>query len=144
VLSLFLFPCLLDLFKKLHDAPLSYSDGLDIVRLRLNVASIFSFVTFHSKTLSTSCLTIRKYSSVITFNYFCDEVGDAQTFINIVLVVFRRENLVKVVNLATIEASCHAHAFVGAVFTSIMNHLDLCLAVQTYFITRVSLALFMT
>lgn len=144
MLSLFLFPCRLDLFKELHDASLSYSDSLNIVRLRHLVASIFSFITFHSKTLSTSCLTIRKYGSMITFNYFCDEVRDAETFINVVLVVFRRENLVKVINFASIEASCHAHAFVGAIFTGIVYHLDLCLAVQTYFITRVSLARLMT
>lgn len=65
----------------------------------------FSFISLHCKCFSTSCLAIRKNSGMVTLNHLVDEIGYAESLIDIALSVLLLEHLVKVVEFPSVKIS---------------------------------------
>lgn len=71
---------------------------------------------------------------MITFNYLGNQARNTEALVNIVLAVFRSENLVKIVYFSAAKPLvCLGHLFqLAFVVVCVMNYLDLIIAIDLY------------
>jgi len=77
---------------------------------------------------------------VITFHHLGNQTGNAKTLINIILAVFRGENLVEIVDFSPVKSSLGTvHLFqLGVIVVCVMNNFDLVIAIDLYFASMMS------
>lgn len=112
----FLFPQAVDLVKDLSDATLDDA-FLDSGTLRYSLSAVcidLAFVSFHGVGLARASLSIGKDGGVVAFDNLVDQVLDAKTFKDLVLVVIGVKNLVEGVDLLAAEPIGHSHGLGGA------------------------------
>ena len=114
---------LIDLFKQISNTSLSNSICLSI--------GIFS--TLHSKSFTTSCLSVSKYSSVVTFYNFTNKTRYTKSFIHIILIMLLIKNLIKIIYLPSSKACCSIH-----LISIIISYFYLIVIVRKYFTNLVT------
>ena len=120
------------LFKQISYTSLCYADCL----------SLRVFSSFHCESFSTTSLTVGKHRSMISFHNFADETGNTKSIVDIVLIMFLVENLIKVIDLSSSKATLHG--VIHLVITITIGNLYLIVVVRKYFPLLMSCAFLMT
>jgi len=122
-----------NLFKKFHNTSLSNTFRFYIIELC--PLFILSLISLHGEGFSGPSLPIGKNGSMVPLDHLGNETRNAQALINVVIIVFWRENLVKIVHFPSIKSSlCAIHLFQLRLFVvCVMDNFNLIIAIYLDF-----------
>lgn len=122
---------LIYLFEKISDTSLCYSTSLPF--------RIFS--TLHCESFSTTCLSVSKNSSMITFHNFTNQSWNSKSIIHIILRMLLIENLIEIIDFAASKSTTSLSSIhcIGI----IIGYFNLIIVVRKYFANSLTLLLLM-
>ena len=124
---------LFDLLEQFHNSSLRYSR-----RFYIRCASsffVFSFISLHGESFSTSSLTISENRCMVTFDHLGNQARNTEALINVILTMLRSKHLVKIVYFSPTKSPLsRVHLFqLGLISVCVMYNFYLIIAINLDF-----------
>ena len=122
-----------NLLKKFHNTSLSNTFRFYIIELC--PIFILSLISLHGEGFSGTSLPVSKNGSMVPLDHLGNETRNAQALINVIIIIFWCENLVKIVHFSSIKSSlCVIHLFQLRLFiVCVMDNFNLIIAIYLDF-----------
>ena len=96
---------------------------------------MLSLISLHGECFSGPSLPVSKDGSMVPLNHLGNETRNAKALINVIIIIFRGENLVKIVHFPSIKSTLSAiHLFqLRLLVVCVMDNFNLIIAIYLYF-----------